>query len=127
MPATSIPSAPARGGGRTPGPPDPASTRSPARTPASWPSPAYVADLPDPYAAPRTLVEDPPPATTTAGPLSARAVAAPVADRTRTAGTEIAHDGTTTRVDLGLSAARTTADGTEPSRPVTLADPAQAH
>ncbi|WP_435880625.1 hypothetical protein [Streptomyces flaveolus] len=153
----------------------------------------------DYYTAPRTLVEDLPPATTTSGPLSARTVTAPVADGTRTARIEVTHDGTTAHVDLGQalrghrftqredpaagdasgtadawsalrapglvwtqsgdvtldatgqddlvvlallgrlypenvtlrpagrSAARTTADGTGPSRLVTLVDPAQAH
>lgn len=55
----------------------------------------------DYYAAPRTLVEDLPPATTTSGPLSVRTVTAPVADGARTAGIEITHDGTTARADLG--------------------------
>ncbi|WP_210590141.1 hypothetical protein [Streptomyces sp. GESEQ-35] len=61
----------------------------------------YVAEVQDCYAAPRTLVDDLPPATTTSGPLSARTVTEPVADGTRTAGIEITHDGTTARVDLG--------------------------
>lgn len=159
----------------------------------------YVPAVQDYYAAPRTLVEDLPPATTTSGPLSARTVTAPVADGTRTARIEVTHDGTTAHVDLGQalrghrftqredpaagdasgtadawsalrapglvwtqsgdvtldatgqddlvvlallgrlypenvtlrpagrSAARTTADGTGPSRLVTLVDPAQAH
>ncbi|WP_210951048.1 hypothetical protein, partial [Streptomyces sp. MK37H] len=164
----------------------------------------YVAEVQDYYAAPRTLVEDLPPATTASGPLSAHTVTGPVADGTRTAGIEITHDGTTARVDLGQalrghryahrpnpaagdapvdssprtadvwttlrapglvwteagdvtldatgqddlvvlallgrlypenvtlrpagqSAARTAADGTEPSRLVTLVDPPQAH
>ncbi|NEB13890.1 hypothetical protein G3I32_34510 [Streptomyces coelicoflavus] len=61
----------------------------------------YVAEVQDYYAAPRTLVEDLPPATTPSGPLSARPVAAPAADGTRTARIEVTHDGTTAHVDLG--------------------------
>lgn len=172
--------------------------------PAADETATYVAAVHDYYAAPRTLVADLPPATTTSGPLAARTVTAPVAAGTRTAGIEITHDGTTARVDLGQalrghryahrpdpaagdahsdaaprtaavwsalrapglvwteagdvtldatgqddlvvlallgrlypenvtlrpaghSAARTTADGTEPNRLVTLVDPPQAH
>ncbi|MDQ1073685.1 hypothetical protein [Streptomyces canus] len=159
----------------------------------------YVPEVQDYYAAPRTLVEDLPPATTTSGPLTARTVTAPVTNGTRTARIEVTHDGTTAHVDLGQalrghrftqredpaagdasgtadawsalrapglvwtqsgeatldatgqddlvvlallgrlypenvtlrpvgrSAARTTSDGTGPSRLVTLVDPAQAH
>ncbi|MFG3335270.1 hypothetical protein ACGFZZ_25080 [Streptomyces tendae] len=61
----------------------------------------YVAEVQDYYAAPRTLVEDLPPALTTSGPLAARPVTAPVADGTRTARIEVTHDGTTAHVDLG--------------------------
>ncbi|MFI5939889.1 hypothetical protein ACIBCB_06380 [Streptomyces uncialis] len=167
--------------------------------PAVGEAATYVPAVRDYYAAPRTLVEDLPPATTTSGPLSARTVTAPVADGTRTARIEVTHDGTTAHVDLGQalrghrytqredpaagdasgtadawsalrapglvwtrsgdvtldatgqddlvvlallgrlypenvalrpagrSAARTTADGTGPSRLVTLVDPARAH
>ncbi|WP_405623541.1 hypothetical protein [Streptomyces sp. NBC_00076] len=172
--------------------------------PATDETTTYVAELQDYYAAPRTLVEDLPPAATTSGPLTARTVTAPVADGARSASIEITHDGTTARVDLGQalrghryahrpdpaagdahsdaaprtaavwsalcapglvwtqagdvtldathqddlvvlallgrlypenvtlrpvghSAARTTADGTGPSRLVTLVDPPQAH
>ncbi|MFH7341219.1 hypothetical protein [Streptomyces sp. KHY 26] len=165
--------------------------------PAVGEAATYVPEVQDYYAAPRTLVEDLPPATTS-GPLSARTVTAPVADGTRTARIEVTHDGTTAHVDLGQalrghrftqredpaagdasgtaawsalrapglvwtqsgdvtldatgqddlvvlallgrlypenvtlrpagrSAARTTADGTGPSRLVTLVDPVQAH
>ncbi|SCK49317.1 MULTISPECIES: hypothetical protein [unclassified Streptomyces] len=167
--------------------------------PAAGEAATYVPSVRDYYAAPRTLVEDLPPATTASGPLSARTVTAPFADGTRTARIEVTHDGTTTHVDLGQalrghrfiqredpaagdasgtadawsalrapglvwtqsgdvtldatgqddlvvlallgrlypenvtlrpvgrSAARTTADGTGPSRLVTLVDPARAH
>ncbi|MFF4800559.1 hypothetical protein ACFY1U_19520 [Streptomyces sp. NPDC001351] len=167
--------------------------------PAVGEAATYVPEVQDYYAAPRTLVEDLPPATTASGPLSARTVTAPVAEGTRTARIEVTHDGTTAHVDLGQalrghrftqredpaagdasgtadawsalrapglvwtqsgevtldatgqddlvvlallgrlypenvtlrpvgrSAARTTADGTGPSRLVTLVDPAQAH
>ncbi|MFG3134228.1 hypothetical protein ACGFZU_41910 [Streptomyces tendae] len=61
----------------------------------------YVAEVQDYYAAPRTLVEDLPPALTTSGSLAARSVTAPVADGTRTARIEVTHDGTTAHVDLG--------------------------
>ncbi|MEU5628410.1 hypothetical protein [Streptomyces tendae] len=61
----------------------------------------YVAEVQDYYAAPRTLVEDLPPAITTSGPLAARPVTAPVVDGTRTARIEVTHDGTTAHVDLG--------------------------
>ncbi|MEW2708982.1 hypothetical protein AB0948_28880 [Streptomyces koyangensis] len=167
--------------------------------PAVGEAATYVAEVQDYYAAPRTLVEDLPPATTASGPLSARTVTAPVADGTRTARIDVTHGGTTAHVDLGQalrghrfiqredaaaadapgtadawsalrapglvwtrsgdvtvdvtgqddlvvlallgrlypenvtlrpagpSAARTTADGTGPSRLVTLVDPAQTH
>ncbi|MFK4543841.1 hypothetical protein RKD29_003437 [Streptomyces tendae] len=62
---------------------------------------SYVAEVQDYYAAPRTLVEDLPPATTASGPLSARPVTAPVVDGTRTARIEVTHDGTTAHIDLG--------------------------
>jgi hypothetical protein len=61
----------------------------------------YVAEVQDYYAAPRTLVEDLPPANTASGPLTARTVTGPVADGTRTARIDITHDGTTAHVDLG--------------------------
>ncbi|CAL9542902.1 hypothetical protein [Streptomyces sp. enrichment culture] len=61
----------------------------------------YVAEVQDYYAAPRTLVEDLPPATTASGPLAARPVTAPVVDGTRTARIEVTRDGTTAHVDLG--------------------------
>ncbi|MDA5147360.1 hypothetical protein PEM37_38255 [Streptomyces sp. AD681] len=61
----------------------------------------YVAEVEDYYAAPRTLVEDLPPALTTSGSLAARSVTAPVADGTRTAHIEVTHDGTAAQVDLG--------------------------
>ncbi|MFS0695571.1 hypothetical protein [Streptomyces nitrosporeus] len=61
----------------------------------------YVPEVQDYYAAPRTLVEDLPPATTTSGPLTARTLTAPVADGARTARIEVTHDGTTAHVDLG--------------------------
>ncbi|MET9822935.1 MULTISPECIES: type 2 periplasmic-binding domain-containing protein [Streptomyces] len=69
--------------------------------PAVGEAATYVAEVRDYYAAPRTLVEDLPPVTTTSGPLSARPVTAPVADGTRTARIEVTHDGTTAHVDLG--------------------------
>jgi hypothetical protein len=69
--------------------------------PATVETATYVAEVQDYYAAPRVLVEDLPPATTTSGPLSARTVTGPVADGTRTARIEVTHDGTTAHVDLG--------------------------
>ncbi|WP_262401335.1 hypothetical protein [Actinomadura sp. CNU-125] len=69
--------------------------------PAVGEAATYVAEVQDYYAAPRTLVENLPPATTTFGPLSARPVTAPVADGTRTARIDVTHDGTTAHVDLG--------------------------
>ncbi|WP_406397968.1 hypothetical protein [Streptomyces uncialis] len=69
--------------------------------PAVGEAATYVPAVRDYYAAPRTLVEDLPPATTTSGPLSARTVTAPVADGARTARIEVTHDGTTAHVDLG--------------------------
>ncbi|MCZ9344044.1 hypothetical protein NGM37_40490, partial [Streptomyces sp. TRM76130] len=53
--------------------------------PAAEDTVAYVAEVQDYYAAPRTLVEDLPPANTASGPLIARTVTGPVADGTRTA------------------------------------------
>jgi hypothetical protein len=61
----------------------------------------YVAEIQDYYAAPRTLVEDLPPAITASGPLTARTGTGPITDGTRSARIEITHDGTTTHVDLG--------------------------
>ncbi|MFE7031933.1 hypothetical protein ACFU9Y_16605 [Streptomyces sp. NPDC057621] len=61
----------------------------------------YVAELQDYYAAPRTLVEDLPPANAAPGPLLARTITGPVAAGTRTARVEVTHDGTTVQVDLG--------------------------
>ncbi|MGW0336337.1 hypothetical protein ACWD0J_31570 [Streptomyces sp. NPDC003011] len=69
--------------------------------PAVGEAATYVPEVQDYYAAPRTLVEDLPPATTTSGPLTARTVTTPVADGTRTARIEVTHDGTTAHVDLG--------------------------
>ncbi|MFD5655022.1 hypothetical protein [Streptomyces sp. NPDC127039] len=69
--------------------------------PAVGEAATYVTGVQDYYAAPRILVEDLPPATTTSGPLSARPVTAPVADGTRTARIEVTHEGTTAHVDLG--------------------------
>ncbi|MFH8702979.1 hypothetical protein [Streptomyces rubrogriseus] len=69
--------------------------------PAVGEAATYVPEVPDYYAAPRTLVEDLPPATATSGPLTARTRTAPVADGARTARVEVTHDGTTARVDLG--------------------------
>ncbi|MFF4258655.1 hypothetical protein ACFY1L_46485 [Streptomyces sp. NPDC001663] len=61
----------------------------------------YVAEESDYYAAPRTLVEDLPPAGTTQGPLIGRIVADRAVDGIRTAHIEVSHDDTTARVDLG--------------------------
>lgn len=61
----------------------------------------YVAEAEDYYAAPRTLVEELPPATGTSGPAAGRVVSGPAADGTRTAHIEVTRDGTTARVDLG--------------------------
>ncbi|MES4906817.1 MULTISPECIES: hypothetical protein [unclassified Streptomyces] len=72
--------------------------------PAAGESATYVAEVRDYYAAPRTLIEHLPPATGTPGPITARVVAAPVVDGTRTAHIEVTHathDGTPVRVDLG--------------------------
>ncbi|MFL1430709.1 MULTISPECIES: hypothetical protein [unclassified Nocardiopsis] len=60
----------------------------------------YVVRTRDYYAAPRTLVEDLPPAAAP-GPLTARVVPGPVADGVRTAAIEVTADGATARVDLG--------------------------
>ncbi|MGA5895211.1 hypothetical protein [Streptomyces venetus] len=70
-------------------------------TPAAEDTVMYVAEVQDYYAAPRTLVEDLPPANTASGPFAARTVTGPVADGTRTARIEVTHDGTTAHVDLG--------------------------
>ncbi|MFC9685203.1 hypothetical protein [Streptomyces sp. NPDC056948] len=69
--------------------------------PAAEDTVTYVADIQDYYAAPRTLVEDLPPANTASGPLTARTITGPITDGTRTARIEITHDGTTAHVDLG--------------------------
>ncbi|MFD7596528.1 hypothetical protein ACFV6D_26265 [Kitasatospora sp. NPDC059812] len=73
--------------------------------PAADETVTHVAELRDYYAAPRTLVEHLPPATTTPGPLTGRItgriVAGPVADGARTAAIELTHDGATAHVDLG--------------------------
>ncbi|MGA5427303.1 hypothetical protein ACPCVL_10950 [Streptomyces koyangensis] len=69
--------------------------------PAVGAAATYVAEVQDYYAAPRTLVEDLPPATTASGPLSARTVTAPVADGTRTARIDVTRGGATAHVDLG--------------------------
>lgn len=69
--------------------------------PAADDSVTYVAEVQDYYAAPRTLVEDLPPANTASGPLTARTGTGPVAGGTRTARIEVTHDGTTAHVDLG--------------------------
>ncbi|WP_405192506.1 hypothetical protein [Streptomyces anthocyanicus] len=68
--------------------------------PAVGAAATYVPEVRDYYAAPRTLVEDLPPATAS-GPLTARTRTAPVADGARTARIEVTHDGTTAHVDLG--------------------------
>ncbi|WP_055547792.1 hypothetical protein [Streptomyces kanamyceticus] len=69
--------------------------------PAAEDTVTYVAEVQDYYAAPRTLVEDLPPADTASGSLTARTVAGPVADGARTARIEVTHEGTTAHVDLG--------------------------
>ncbi|MEV8325947.1 hypothetical protein [Kitasatospora sp. NPDC056731] len=73
--------------------------------PAADETVTHVAELRDYYAAPRTLVEHLPPATTAPGPLTGRItgriVAGPVADGARTAAIELTHDGATAHVDLG--------------------------
>ncbi|KOG86792.1 hypothetical protein [Streptomyces varsoviensis] len=69
--------------------------------PAAEDTVTYVAEIQDYYAAPRTLVEDLPSATTAPGPPTARTGTGPIADGTRRARIEITHDGTTTHVDLG--------------------------
>ncbi|WP_031046920.1 hypothetical protein [Streptomyces sp. NRRL F-5650] len=61
----------------------------------------YVPEIRDYYAAPRTLVENLPPATPTSGRLTARTLTATAADGVRTARIEVTHDGTTAHVDLG--------------------------
>ncbi|MDH6214503.1 hypothetical protein [Streptomyces pseudovenezuelae] len=61
----------------------------------------YVAEVKDYYAAPRTLVEDLPPATATPRPATGRIVTGPAVDGTRTAHIEVTHDGTAARADLG--------------------------
>ncbi|MFG2374231.1 hypothetical protein ACGFY9_22460 [Streptomyces sp. NPDC048504] len=71
--------------------------------PAAKDTVTYVAEVQDYYAAPRTPVEDLPPATPVPGPLTARTITGPAADGTRTARIEITHDGTTAHVDLGQS------------------------
>ncbi|WP_214416282.1 hypothetical protein [Sphaerisporangium fuscum] len=69
--------------------------------PAVGETATYVAELDDYYAAPRTLIEDLPPAAPVEGPLPFRIVIGPVADGTRTAHIAVAHEGTTACVDLG--------------------------
>ncbi|MFF5672552.1 hypothetical protein ACFY8S_20875 [Streptomyces hygroscopicus] len=69
--------------------------------PAAGETVTYVVEVADYYAAPRTLVEQLPPATAQSGPLTARTVTGPPADGTRTARIEVTHDGTTAHVDLG--------------------------
>ncbi|MEV7360335.1 hypothetical protein [Kitasatospora sp. NPDC091276] len=73
--------------------------------PAADETVTHVAELRDYYAAPRTLVEHLPPATTAPGPrpgrITGRVVAGPVAGGARTAAIELTHDGATARVDLG--------------------------
>ncbi|MGW9211828.1 hypothetical protein ACWGR4_33265 [Embleya sp. NPDC055664] len=69
--------------------------------PAAEDTATYVAEVQDYYAAPRTLVEDLPPAITASGPLTARIGTGPVGEGTRTARIEVTHDGTTAHVDLG--------------------------
>lgn len=71
--------------------------------PAAEDTVTYVAEIQDYYAAPRTLVEDLPPANTASGPLTARIITGPITDGIRTARIEIAHEGTTAHVDLGQS------------------------
>ncbi|GAA0977695.1 hypothetical protein Q7689_02235 [Nocardiopsis tropica] len=61
----------------------------------------YVAEEQDYYAAPRTLVEDLPPAAPAPGPLTARTVTGLPVDGTRTARIEVTGEGATVRVDLG--------------------------
>ncbi|MEU6061860.1 hypothetical protein [Streptomyces sp. NPDC047097] len=61
----------------------------------------YAAETGDYYAAPRTLVEQLPPATGASGPLTARTVSTPVIGGTRTALIETTSAGVTARVDLG--------------------------
>ncbi|MGW8526536.1 hypothetical protein [Nocardiopsis sp. NPDC055824] len=61
----------------------------------------YVAEEQDYYAAPRTPVEDLPPADPAPGSLTARTVTGLPADGTRTARIEVTGDGATVRVDLG--------------------------
>ncbi|MGI5439750.1 hypothetical protein ACQEV4_20905 [Streptomyces shenzhenensis] len=69
--------------------------------PAAAGTAAYVAELRDYYAAPRTPAEQLPPAIAAPGPLTARVVTGPALDGTRTARIEVTHNGTTARVDLG--------------------------
>ncbi|KAK1178672.1 hypothetical protein B7755_011325 [Streptomyces sp. NBS 14/10] len=72
--------------------------------PAAGESATYVAEVRDYYAAPRTLIEHLLPTTGTPGPITARIVAEPVVDGTRTAHVEVthaAHNDATARVDLG--------------------------
>ncbi|WP_406458479.1 hypothetical protein OH768_29125 [Streptomyces sp. NBC_01622] len=69
--------------------------------PAAEDTVTYVAEVQDYYAAPRTLVENLPPATTAPGPPTARTITGPAAEGTRAARIEITHDGTTAHVDLG--------------------------
>ncbi|MEV4043213.1 hypothetical protein [Streptomyces sp. NPDC049744] len=69
--------------------------------PAVGEAATYVPEVQDYYAAPRTLVEDLPPAATASGPLTGRIRSAPVVDGSRTARIEVTHDGTTAHVDLG--------------------------
>ncbi|ADI10836.1 hypothetical protein SBI_07716 [Streptomyces bingchenggensis BCW-1] len=72
--------------------------------PAVGETATYVAEVRDYYAAPRTLIEHLPPATGTSGPITARIVAEPVVDGTRTAHVEVthtAHNDATASIDLG--------------------------
>lgn len=76
-------------------------TWRPAPGPAVDGTITYVAEVADYYAAPRTLVDQLPPATGTPRPATGRIVTGPAADGTRTAHIEVTSDGTVARVDLG--------------------------
>ncbi|WP_157169406.1 hypothetical protein [Streptomyces typhae] len=72
--------------------------------PAAVEPATYVVETSDYYAAPRTLVEDLPPATTPAGPLTARRVPGPTTEEVRTAVIEVT-DGSTAAVHVDLGQA----------------------
>ncbi|WP_019063649.1 hypothetical protein [Streptomyces prunicolor] len=103
-------------------------TWRPAPGPAAHDTTTYVVEAEDYYAAPRTLVEDLPPATGTSGPTTGRVVTGSAGDGTRTAHIEVTRNGTPARVDLGQAlrghrfARHTPTTGTAPAGEARTAD-----